>query len=212
MRIPEIARFLLIGGREIVFAPETETAVADIPIFIVGTVFGILLHQREQAVLHASAVLVFFLTPLLAIAALGLLRIAVVLFVPTVRRACRIGRSMSRGNLSLLDMTAQFLGGLKLAMSQNLQAGFVAEFRQSLRELTRRQVEFIRVQSRSRVALSTLTALAGAAEVLIGLGVFDVDAPTLIALLVIMTRMTAPVGQFQRGIQQLANALPAYET
>ncbi len=56
LRIPGIARFLLIDGRENVFSPETEASTADIPIFIVGTVFGILLHQREQVVLHASAV------------------------------------------------------------------------------------------------------------------------------------------------------------
>jgi hypothetical protein len=56
MRIPDIARFLLKDGREIVVEPESETNVADIPIFILGTVFGILLHQREQIVLHASAV------------------------------------------------------------------------------------------------------------------------------------------------------------
>jgi hypothetical protein len=56
LRIPDIARFLLDDGREIVFAPESEASAADIPIFILGTVFGILLHQREQIVLHASAV------------------------------------------------------------------------------------------------------------------------------------------------------------
>jgi hypothetical protein len=56
LRIPDIARFLLSDGGEIVFAPESEEAAADIPIFILGTVFGILLHQREQVVLHASAV------------------------------------------------------------------------------------------------------------------------------------------------------------
>ena len=56
MRIPGIARFLLNAGREIVVEPESEETVADIPIFILGTVFGILLHQREQIVLHASAV------------------------------------------------------------------------------------------------------------------------------------------------------------
>ncbi len=56
MRIPDIARFLLKGGSEIVVAPETEAGAVDIPIFILGTVFGILLHQREQIVLHASAV------------------------------------------------------------------------------------------------------------------------------------------------------------
>ncbi|HUD86324.1 MAG TPA: hypothetical protein VMR17_07700 [Xanthobacteraceae bacterium] len=56
LRIPDIARFLLNDGREIVFAPESDERAADIPIFILGTVFGILLHQREQIVLHASAV------------------------------------------------------------------------------------------------------------------------------------------------------------
>ncbi len=56
MRIPDIARFLLNDGNEIVVAPESEASLDDIPIFILGTVFGILLHQREQIVLHASAV------------------------------------------------------------------------------------------------------------------------------------------------------------
>ena len=56
LRIPDIARFLLSNGREIAFEPEPEAKADDIPIFILGTVFGILLHQREQIVLHASAV------------------------------------------------------------------------------------------------------------------------------------------------------------
>jgi hypothetical protein len=56
LRIPGIARFLLRAGSEIAFEPEDDTPPQDIAIFIIGTVFGILLHQREQIVLHASAV------------------------------------------------------------------------------------------------------------------------------------------------------------
>ena len=56
LRVPDIARFLLEDGREIVVEPEAPAREADVPIFILGTVFGILLHQREQIVLHASAV------------------------------------------------------------------------------------------------------------------------------------------------------------
>jgi hypothetical protein len=56
LHIPGIARFLLTGGREIAFAPESEDSLAHLPIFLIGTVFGILLHQRGQIVLHASAV------------------------------------------------------------------------------------------------------------------------------------------------------------
>jgi hypothetical protein len=54
--IPGVARFLMEDGRSIVFTPESEDSLPDIPIFVIGTVIGILLHQREQIVLHASAV------------------------------------------------------------------------------------------------------------------------------------------------------------
>lgn len=56
LRIPGIARFLLSNGNEIQFELEPGADEADIPVFILGTVFGILLHQRGQIVLHASAV------------------------------------------------------------------------------------------------------------------------------------------------------------
>jgi hypothetical protein len=56
LRIPDIARFLLSDGNHIAFEAEPGADPADIPIFILGTVFGILLHQRGQIVLHASAV------------------------------------------------------------------------------------------------------------------------------------------------------------
>jgi len=56
LHVRGVARFLLSDGHEIVFAPASEESMADIPIFLIGTVFGILLHQRGQIVLHASAV------------------------------------------------------------------------------------------------------------------------------------------------------------
>jgi hypothetical protein len=56
LRIPDIARFLLTRGSEIVFEAENDAPPEEVAICLLGTVFGILLHQREQIVLHASAV------------------------------------------------------------------------------------------------------------------------------------------------------------
>lgn len=58
LRIPGVARFLLTGGRTAVFQAEAGADPADVPAFIAGTVLGILMHQRGQIVLHASAVAV----------------------------------------------------------------------------------------------------------------------------------------------------------
>jgi ATP-binding cassette, subfamily C, bacterial len=163
------------------------------------------------AMLGAQAALVFLLAPVLAAFALGLLALGALAFVGVVRRAHALGRVVTNANLSLLDATAQFLGGLKLAMSQNLQSRFIAEFRQTLHELARRQIDYIRQQSRSRIALSTLSSLVGGLLVLVGFGVFHAPAAMLIALLVIITRMIGPIGQIQQGVQQLAYVIPAYE-
>lgn len=56
LSIPDVARFLLKEGREIVYELEAGGDISDVPIFVLGTAFGILLHQRDQIVLHASAV------------------------------------------------------------------------------------------------------------------------------------------------------------
>ncbi len=56
IRVPGVARFMLKGGREITFEVEDGGPPEEAAVFIIGTVFGILLHQRGQVVLHASAV------------------------------------------------------------------------------------------------------------------------------------------------------------
>src|SRR5271168_7580 len=56
LRIPGIVRFLLNEGRSVVYEDEGQAAPGDASAFLLGTVFGILLHQREQIVLHASGI------------------------------------------------------------------------------------------------------------------------------------------------------------
>ncbi|HXC54200.1 MAG TPA: hypothetical protein VNU97_02810 [Rhizomicrobium sp.] len=55
-RIPRLARFLLRAGRDIAFQSEGDATDGDVAAFLAGTVLGILLHQRGEIVLHASAV------------------------------------------------------------------------------------------------------------------------------------------------------------
>ncbi|HEY0266002.1 MAG TPA: hypothetical protein VGC16_04575, partial [Rhizomicrobium sp.] len=52
--------------------------------------------------------------------------------VPMLRRARALGAYMTGANLELLNTTSQFLGGLKLAISQNLQTSFANEFLETL--------------------------------------------------------------------------------
>jgi ATP-binding cassette, subfamily C, bacterial len=177
-----------------------------------GATHFLLQGMTACAMLLAQCVLAFLLQPILALLAFALLVIGSIALVPVMRRARELGSLVTEANLSLLHSTAQFLGGLKLAISQNLQSRFLAEFRSVLHGLTRRQIAHIRQQTNTRLALTTLSALVGAAMILIGFGVFQVAPAVLTTLLIIIARMSGPTTQIQQNVQQLAHALPAYET
>jgi ATP-binding cassette, subfamily C, bacterial len=103
------------------------------------------------------------------------------------------------------------LGDLRLAISPNLQARFVAEFEKTLRDLAHRQIKFVRERTNGRQALATLSALMGATAVLLGFGALHIAPPVLVTLLLVLTRMSGPAGQIQQAAGQLAHDLPAYE-
>lgn len=49
-------RYLVTGGREIRYQPQPGCSVEDCVPYLSGSVFGFLLHQRGEVLLHASAV------------------------------------------------------------------------------------------------------------------------------------------------------------
>ena len=58
LSVPKVARYLIVGGRSVEFELEPGADAADVQIYLLGTAFGILQHQRGRMVLHASAIAV----------------------------------------------------------------------------------------------------------------------------------------------------------
>jgi ATP-binding cassette subfamily C protein len=188
----------------------TQLMSGDLQRVSIGVNF--LLQSAVSIVMVLSQVaLAFILSPILATIALALLIAIGVALAPTLRRTQEVGRYLTEANLNLLDAASQFLGGLKLAVSQNLQGAFTSEFRDTLTGVAKRQVDNIRQRSYARLTINLLSSSVAGAIVLIGFGFLHVPAAILIALLLIISRMSGPVGQIQQGLQQVAFTLPAYE-
>ena len=58
IRVPSVVQFLITGGREIAVALEPGVPPDEAIIFLLGTAFGVIQHQRQRMLLHASAVAV----------------------------------------------------------------------------------------------------------------------------------------------------------
>jgi ATP-binding cassette, subfamily C, bacterial len=172
----------------------------------------ILMRDAVAVVMLASQiVLAFLLAPLLAALALGVVLLSAATLLPMVRRARQIGSFVTNANLSLIDDMTQFLGALKLAISQNLQESFTREFEATLDDLRAQQISYVRQQTITRLAVTSLSSLAGAISIVLGIVIFDISASVLIALLLIVSRMNGPAMQLQLDAQHFAHAMPAYE-
>jgi hypothetical protein len=56
LTIPQVARYFVSDGRHVVVSPDPAASDHDVRVFLLGTCFGALLHQRGALVLHASGI------------------------------------------------------------------------------------------------------------------------------------------------------------
>ena len=56
LKLPGVARFLVTDGREIVIDPHPGVSDRQLRLFLLGSVLGILCHQRGPLLLHANAI------------------------------------------------------------------------------------------------------------------------------------------------------------
>jgi hypothetical protein len=56
LNVPQVGRFMISGGREIVIDPAAGASERHIRLFLLGSAFGVLLHQRGVMPLHANAI------------------------------------------------------------------------------------------------------------------------------------------------------------
>lgn len=161
--------------------------------------------------LLVQALIIFSLSAPLAAIAVGMMAVGALAMVLLLHRSNDAGRQVTEANLALITGLGRFLTGMKLAMSQNLQGAFVAGFERELETSARRQVAFMGQQTLLRGLWSLLAAAVAGATVLIGYGMMELPAPLLIALLIVLARMSGPAAQIQVGVQQIAYSLPAWE-
>lgn len=178
----------------------------------IGTAAYFVVQGAVAAVmLLFQTALALALAPRLTASAAGLAVIGAGVTMLALTRTRRTGVEVGKAGESLMAVTAGFLGGLKAAVAQNLQAGFVREFQAAQTQIRRHRRDFASQQSRSRLTITTVSALAGAVVVWFGFHDMASQPAVLITVILLFARMTAPFLVLQQAAQQLFLNLPAFE-
>ena len=129
-----------------------------------------------------------------------------------MRDAATAGAMVNTSHLNLFNDVAQFLGALKISMSQNLQRTFAGGFSTALDDLIRQQLFLVRRQNAMRMRMTVIGILATLAAVFLGLEVFEIRAALLTTLIIVFSRMAGPFAQMQGQLLEVVRTLPAFES
>ncbi|MGB8630428.1 MAG: ABC transporter ATP-binding protein [Xanthobacteraceae bacterium] len=180
-------------------------------VFRIGAAAYYMVQLATAAVVIASQiVLAFLLAPLLTLIALLLILAGAASGFMMLHRAHDFGTALGRMSTALTHEMTQFLGGLKVAARQNRQANFVAEFQDSLAALTQQSIAYLRQENRNRLAVGLISGLTGALIAFVGLALFDLQAPVILTMLFIFSRISGPAVHMSELLRNFVTAVPAH--
>ena len=129
---------------------------------------------------------------------------------PLVRRSRTLGDRLSVGGRGAHAAMAEFLGGLKLAKSENTEARHVRDFTAAIAEMRRGQLAFVRANAAMRAVFNVGAAATVAALVWLAVRRAGLGAPEVLVMTLIGVRVLPAAQRLQQLAQQLAHALPAW--
>jgi ABC-type multidrug transport system fused ATPase/permease subunit len=189
-------------------ARVTQIMTGD--IFRISSAAYFMVQLANTLLITSQIVLAFLLAPLLTLIALFLIAAGAASGFMMLRRAYDFGTALSRMNTALTHEMGQFLGGLKVAAGQNRRANFVAEFHDSLAAMTRQGIAYLRQENRNRLAVGLISGLTGALIAFVGLALFNLQAPVILTMLFIFSRISGPAVQMSEMLRNFVVSVPAH--
>lgn len=178
------------------------------------------LAAGSNQLLRGSVAIIFILVQLIVSAVISPALTAVVILIllgasvclPFVLRLSRhSGRRQTLLGAAMHETLAQFSGALKLIKVHRDESIYEEAFDNKVASVRKEKLRFAGQKALSQAALQIITALLMCAVVAIGLLVFDVPTLSLIAFVIILSRISGPLFSLFSGAQVMANMLPAYE-
>ena len=227
-------REVLLTGMRLGFIDQIR---GNLYVAIAGAQWEFLLERRQSDIQHvltrdvnrigqgAFLILQLMVTAMLTLVQLGLAALIsfsvttatlaagaalLALTRPLVQRSRALGEALTDANRALYGTVTDFLGGMKLVKSYNVEEPHVRHFAETVAAMRKRELAFTRIDSAVRAGLQMGAAAILAALAWFALSTAALPLPELLLMALIITRVLPALFRLQQGAQRLAHALPAY--
>ncbi|WP_214472389.1 ABC transporter ATP-binding protein [Mesorhizobium sp. dw_380] len=175
-----------------------------------GAAFSLLMLVQIAVLLAGYLVVSVFISPVMTLFAVV---IGVMMFValqPFRSRATAFGRVLTSNRQDQYRTVSEFLGGIKVAKSLNVEASYFAQLQATLEKMKADNIDYVRNSSIGTAVFQVASVVGLSLFIYVALVRFNLSLAEIVVLLLVFMRIAPRFMDMQTQAQQVLINLPAY--
>jgi ATP-binding cassette, subfamily C, bacterial len=172
--------------------------------------FSLLMLAQTAVLLAGYLVVSLFISPVMTAFAIVIGVLVFVALQPFRARATAYGRVLTANRQDQYRTVSEFLGGIKVAKSLNVEASYFAQLRATLEKMKADNINFVRNSTIGTALFQVASVVGLSLFIYIALTRFHLSLAEIVVLLLVFMRIAPRFMDMQTQAQQLLINLPAY--
>ncbi|WP_322417615.1 ABC transporter ATP-binding protein [Mesorhizobium huakuii] len=175
-----------------------------------GAAFSLLMLVQIAVLLVGYLVISMFISPVMTAFAVV---IGIVMFIalqPFRARATAFGRILTSNRQDQYRTVSEFLGGIKVAKSLNVEASYFAQLQATLEKMKADNIDYVRNSSIGTAVFQVASVVGLSLFIYVALVRFNLSLAEIVVLLLVFMRIAPRFMDMQTQAQQVLINLPAY--
>lgn len=175
-----------------------------------GAAFSLLMLVQIAVLLAGYLVISMFISPVMTLFAVVIGILMLVALQPFRSRATAFGRVLTTNRQDQYRTVSEFLGGIKVAKSLNVEATYFEQLRSTLERMKADNIAYVRNSSIGTAVFQVASVVGLSLFIYVALVRFNLSLAEIVVLLLVFMRIAPRFMDMQTQAQQVLINLPAY--
>ncbi|TPL84265.1 ABC transporter ATP-binding protein [Mesorhizobium sp. B2-3-12] len=175
-----------------------------------GAAFSLLMLVQIAVLLAGYLIISMFISPVMTVFAVVIGMLMFVALQPFRARATAFGRVLTSNRQDQYRTVSEFLGGIKVAKSLNVEASYFAQLQTTLERMKADNIAYVRNSSIGTAVFQVASVMGLSVFIYVALVRFNLSLAEIVVLLLVFMRIAPRFMDMQTQAQQVLINLPAY--
>ncbi|WP_404926029.1 ABC transporter ATP-binding protein [Mesorhizobium sp. ORM16] len=175
-----------------------------------GAAFSLLMLVQIAVLLAGYLVISMFISPVMTLFAVVIGILMFLALRPFRSRATAFGQVLTTNRQDQYRTVSEFLGGIKMAKSLNIEATYFAQLQATLERMKADNIAYVRNSSTGTALFQVASVIGLSLFIYVALVRFDLSLAEIVVLLLVFMRIAPRFMDMQTQAQQVLINLPAY--